>query len=115
MVSTRAVRTYRIVALLTLCATIWTSAHLQIDDEGCLPAVAEEHDASKHVFGPLGTFQHDHCAICHSLGGLKPDFAQTTRSDATLASVRRLMVATVFAESQPADSRIPARAPPSLN
>ena len=107
-------RTYRVVALLVLLGTVWTSAHRQQDDDACVPVVAGENDASKHTLAPAGTVTHEHCAICHWMRGLKPAFSSTPIASATFRPGDCVSADIVFQPAQPIAGRLPARAPPAL-
>lgn len=114
MTSTVLRRTNRVVALLVLLVTMWTAAHRQPDDDACLPMATGEHDASKHAFAPLGAVDHEHCAVCHWVRALKPEFRVTPAPVAVQAHGDRLTDPAVIALAAPASARIPARAPPAL-
>lgn len=107
-------RTSRVVALFLLLVTVWTASHRRPDDDGCLPVVAGEHDASKHAYAPPGSADHEHCAICHWMRGLKPAFASGTVASATLRPADSLAPLPVAVQLGSALGRLPARAPPSL-
>lgn len=114
MTSTAPRRSYRVVALLLLLVSVWTSSHPPQDDAACRPSVEGEHDASKHAFAPLAPADHEHCAVCHWMRGLKPAFTATTISWGTLSRAGNLAAPPVYEHAAPIGGRLPARAPPSL-
>ena len=105
-------RSSRFVALILLLVSVWTSSHRQQDDDACLPIVAGDHDASKHAFVPTGTVDHEHCAVCHWMRGLKPSFASSTIISTPLAHAEGPCALAVMPYGVSASGRLPARAPP---
>ena len=114
MPSTGFDRTSRVVALLLLLVSVWTSAHRQQDDDACLPMVEGEHDASQHAFAPLAPSDDEHCAVCHWARGLKPAFADTSISSTVLNASNGVSAPALQAPVAPIQGRLPARAPPAL-
>lgn len=114
MASTAFDRTSRVVALFLLLVTVWTASHRRPDDDGCLPVVAGEHDASKHAYAPPGSSDHEHCAVCHWMRGLKPAFASSTVASAALRPADTLAPLAIADPLKQTSGRLPARAPPSL-
>src|SRR5688500_11517296 len=108
-------RSARAVAAVLLLVSMWQLPHRAEDDAMCVPAAAEAHDESKHVFTSVADASHpEHCAVCHWLRSLNPVIR--TRSlnpvPAECASGPWMLVSRSLRD--PGGDRIPARAPPSL-
>jgi hypothetical protein len=104
----------RVIAAVLLLTSLWQLPHRAQDDEICVPAAAEAHDESKHVFTNVGAADHqDHCAICHWLRSLKPAFSSGHAVAAPTNPGRRLTASTFGVLRDPGADRLPARAPPS--
>jgi len=113
MVSTASHRVSRLIALCLLLVSVWTAAHRQQDDDACLPMLAGEHDASKHAAAPAAATDHDHCAICHWIRGLKPAFTNSRIASAALRQTGSLATPALPIHFAPSSGRLPARAPPA--
>jgi hypothetical protein len=108
-------RSSRAVAAIVLLTSLWQLPHRSQDDEFCLPATAETHDESKHVFtSPTAPAHQDHCAICHWVRWMKPVFAATAMAAANSGPDSELAPLTASLRRDPASDRRPARAPPAL-
>ena len=105
-------RSSRAVAWFLLLLALLGSPHKQRDDSACLPVVPGEHDASKHAFAPVVPIQHEHCAICHWMRGLKPSFRVTVVTDVVLRAAADVAAAKAVFWSDTSATRLPARAPP---
>jgi hypothetical protein len=112
MPSTAFDRSSRVIALLLLLVSVWTSSHRQLDDDACLPVLAGEHDASKHAFTAPEVENDEHCAVCHWMRALKPAFTASGIVSTALAQADRLSVLALSAPVSPSSVRLPARAPP---
>lgn len=114
MSSTAFGRTSRFIALLLLLATVSTSVHWQQDDDACLPAGAERHDESKHVFASVvEQAPHDHCAICHWQRVHRPAFTQLGADIPALLAGAELFDYVDARPDQNSLQQLPARAPPA--
>jgi hypothetical protein len=114
MSSTAFGRTSRLIALLLLLATVSTSVHWQQDGDACMPAGAERHDESKHVFAPVvEQAPHDHCAICHWQRVHRPAFIQLGVDIPALLAGAALFVSVDARPDQNSLQQLPARAPPA--
>ena len=107
-------RSYRIVASLLLLVSLLGAPHRQQDDDACLPVSADEHDASKHAFAPLAPVEHDHCAVCHWMRGLKPSFAAAATTVSPFDRTHDLPASTDLMHRAPCGAQLPARAPPAI-
>lgn len=114
MVSRATRRTSRFIVLILLLATMSTSVHWQRDDDACIPAGAERHDESKHVFAPLvEQAPHDHCAICHWQRVHRPAFTQLGADIPALLAGAELFDSVDASPDQNSLRQLPARAPPA--
>jgi hypothetical protein len=108
-------RSSRAVAAVILLTSLWQLPHRSQDDEICVPAAAESHDESKHVFTSPSTPAHqDHCAVCHWVRWMKPVFATAVGAAGDSGSDSDLAPLTAPLRRDPASERRPARAPPAL-
>lgn len=105
-------RSSRVIALLLLVVSVWTASHRRQDDAACLPVAAGEHDASKHAFAPLAPVEHEHCAVCHWIRGLKPEFSSAPITVAVLRPTGSLSAPSAFIHADPVAGPLAARAPP---
>jgi len=112
MPSTGFDRSSRVIALLLLLVSVWTSSHRQQDDDACVPIVAGEH-SSKHAFTAPGLEDDEHCAVCHWIRALKPAFTGSAIVSTALVQADRLSVPALSAPVSPSSVRLPARAPPA--
>ena len=106
-------RSFRSVASILLLLALWGSPHRSQDDSACLPMVAGEHDASQHALGPVGQIQHEHCAICHWLRGLRPSLRVTLLGSVVMRAGFGVVTDHGFLFSNTSALPLPARAPPS--
>jgi hypothetical protein len=106
-------RSYRAIASLLLLISFWGAPHRQQDDAACLPITAGEHDASNHAFAPTAPPEHDHCAVCHWMRGLKPTFVTVSATATVLDGAGALAQLTVVPHASASNTQLPARAPPA--
>lgn len=105
----------RLAAVLVLIS-LWSLPHVVQADDVCRPAGVEEHDESKHVFhgSDSSTAHPEHCAICHWMRSLQPDFALRSTGLADPGAGATVVAVSPAAQGNSAKNRIPSRAPPSL-
>ena len=104
---------YRAIASLLLLVSLWGAPHRQQDDAACLPITSGEHDASNHAFAPTAPPEHDHCAVCHWMRGLKPAFTTTATAQTPLVRAGDIAAASSVTHRAPSGAQLPARAPPA--
>ena len=109
-------RSSRAVAAIVLLVSMWQFPHRGEDDDVCAPAQAEAHDESKHVFtGASDSAHQEHCAICHWLRSMNPGLGMGGLTAIPVQSDTRFVALASRSLRDPASSRIPARAPPSVH
>ena len=108
-------RSSRAVAACLVLVSLFGLPHRSQDDAACAPLGAESHDESKHVFTAADPVAHeDHCAICHWVRSLKPNFSATGTVRTHLLDGTAVGARAPGVRRDPAADRLPARAPPSV-